>query len=361
MQQRVTENPGVAAAVEPPARSRDARELSARLLDPAEWDALLEQFPQRTVFHEWAWLTTLQREHRLSIHLVAAEDDLGLAALWPVLETRKGPFRVLGSPLRGWSTAYMGPLVAPRADPVAAVDAMMSHPRLRKSAYFECRVCEIGQQVDLSHAGFTLTQQFETYLLDLTKGEQDLWQNLQSECRNRIRKAEKTGIEIVREMDDQFIDDFWTMSQEVFARSGLQPSFTRSFMQTMWRELEPSGALTVLSAKHDSRRIAALVLLRDQHTMYYWAGGSTDAGRNLGANNLLHWRAILEARASGLRSYDFISSRGGPGRFKKTFNPAACIAATHWSRAGSKLMVLLKNWYERYLWWKRKARSAGPA
>src|SRR6185503_18478174 len=97
---------------------------------------------------------TIEREHGLTLILAAAENDDGIAALWPVLETRKGPFRVLGSPLRGWSTAYLGPLFAANVDVAAMISSFLTHPRLGKCAYFECRVRDPDHPVDLSNAGF---------------------------------------------------------------------------------------------------------------------------------------------------------------------------------------------------------------
>jgi len=98
------------------------------------------------------------------------------------------------------------------------------------------------------------------------------------------------------------------------------------------------------------------VLPHDSHTMYYWGGASYLEYRKIPAHNLLHWEAMTRAKAMGLRWYDFISTSGGPGRFKKTFGPQTVHRATHWERSSSKLMAMLKTKYERYL---NKRRQVG--
>jgi lipid II:glycine glycyltransferase (peptidoglycan interpeptide bridge formation enzyme) len=134
----------------------------------------------------------------------------------------------------------------------------------------------------------------------------------------------------------------------------MQPTFTRLFLGELWRGLYPLGKIRALSAWRDGGRIAVLVLPLDSHTMYYWGGASYARFRSLPAHNLLHWHAIELARRLGLRCYDFISTRGGAGRFKKTFGPTLVTAAIHWERTHSRLMAALKNRYEYYLRARRR-------
>ena len=79
--------------------------------------------------------------------------------------------------------------------------------------------------------------------------------------------------------------------------------------------------------------------------------------REIPVNNLLHWRAICDAKSLGLRRYDFVSSEGGPGRFKKTFGPQPIDMARHWERSPSWLMRTLKNRYEAYLRKRRRVEA----
>lgn len=322
--------------------------------DPGEWDGLLRAFADRTIFHTRAWMEIIQAAHGVRPVFAKAVRDGKCIAIWPCLEMRKGPFRVLGSPLPGWSTAYMGPLFADDADIAATLQAFFDHKLFRRYAYFACRTMVHRHEVDLAAFGFNLLTNFETYWIDLLQSEETLWSNLKSECRSRVRKAEKEGVEIRREETDAFIDDFWKMSLETFAKSNIQPTHTREFCVEVWRKLKPLSRVHVLSAFVAGRRAAILMLPHDESTMHYWGGASYQEFREIPVNNLLHWQAIKDARGLGLRCYDFVSSEGGPGRFKKTFGPQPVVVARHWDRSPSRLMRMLKERYEAYLRARRR-------
>jgi hypothetical protein len=66
---------------------------------------------------------------------------------------------------------------------------------------------------------------------------------------------------------------------------------------------------------------------------------------------------MRDAKKFGLKGYDFISTFGGPGRFKKTFGPDTIEIATHWERSPSKLMAALKKRYESYLRKKQRVEA----
>ena len=327
----------------------------------SEWPLLLEQFPHHSVFHRLPWLQSVEKIHKGRLHLIRADVDGSCIAVWPVFATRKGIFPIVGSPLGGWSTPYLGPLFAPGCDVQAGLGAMLAHPRLRKASYFACKTLNTGDQfIDFKPHGFTNALEFETYSIDLTIGRDALWENLKSECRSRIRKASKLGLEIRHETDGSFLEEYWTMSVETFAITHIQPMFTRPFIEEVWRRLQPEGQICAMSAWLDGERIGALVLPYDNHTMYYWTGASYVKHRNVPAHNLLQWTAIELAQGMGLRTYDFISTLGGAGRFKRTFSPQTVHIADHWERTSSRLVNALKVGYERYLMMRQRAKIDPP-
>lgn len=323
----------------------------------AQWDDVLSHFPQHTIFHRAAWIELLIAVHDLKPSLVTVRQEGRPVAAWPSLWLRKGPLRIIGSPLPGWSTAYMGPLFAGEADVNVALAAMLDS-RWMRAAYINCKALDDRRPIDLSAFGFTGVRDFDTYMVDLTQGEEALWDNLKSECRTRVRKARNQQLEIAEETSRDFADDYWTMCEQTFANSGIEPTHNRRFVFELWDRLHSAHNLLVLSAKKDGKRLATLVLPYDDHTMYYWGGASFLEYRHIPSHNLLHWEAMMRARSMGLKWYDFISTSGGPGRFKKTFGPMEVHRASHWERSSSKLIAALKNRYERYL--QRKRQVAAP-
>jgi CelD/BcsL family acetyltransferase involved in cellulose biosynthesis len=332
-----------------------AGRLTVATVPMSEWDAALAALPGRTVFHGADYLGVLAEHHGLEPLLVRVDEAGRCVALWPCLVQRKGPLRVLGSPLSGWCTPYMGPVLAPGAEAARVVRAVLDSRVLGRSSYFEVRVLAGAGDCDLTPFGFTRRLDFETYVLDVDRAEDELTRNLHYECRRMVKRARQRGIEVRAETDVGFVDEFMAMSEQVFARWGKRPQYDGEFLRRLWRRLSPSGSVLALSSWLDGKRLTTYFLLRDAQTMYACYAASWDAARPTGSGNLTQWEAILAAKRGGLRHYDFISASGSAGAFKATFGPERRLAATHWSKAGSRLEAALKDVYEEFLRFRRGA------
>lgn len=329
------------------------REIS----DDNAWDTLVDQSDLATVYHRSAWLHTIAPDTGGRIHRLVLEDNGTPLALWPIGLLRKGPLRVGGSPLPGWNTAYLGPLFLPACqNKPAAVQSIMRARPIRRPAFLALRAMDTT--LDLAPLGFRQTRQFETYELDLTRDEQALWDNLKSTCRTRVRKGEKNGLTIHEETDADYLDDFWSMAVEVFAKSAKKPPFSRAMLERMEANLRPRNELIVTTARLGSERIATLIIPHDGRTAMYFAGGSRSERLDLAPNNLLHWKTIQLCKQRGINRYDFISNRGNPGRFKATFGPETRATSTHWEYARSRLIQKLRDLYEEHA--RRTASTAAP-
>ena len=321
---------------------------------PEEWDRLVQRFPAYTVFHSLAWLRALEQSYPIRLFLLTLIRDNTCVAAWPVFEQRIGPLRIVGSPLPGWATVYLGPLFSADVDIDDAIASFMNAHPLKRAAYTYCKVMEEGRGVNLKPYGFVENHAYKTYLLDLTADEKDLWRNLKKGCKSSTRKAMKAGVEVRVEEDDDFLQDFWKMSVEVYAKSGIKPNYSLELLQNLWRLLSETKSVLVFSAFKDSQRIASLFLPCTKDTMYYWAGASYRKRQNLCPNNLLQWDAILHAKKCGIQCYDMVSIYGSAGRFKRSFGGAAHTTATHWERYRYPWIRWAKIAYGR--WLRQRAR-----
>ena len=332
-------------------------QCTIEVADPAVWDQLVSSFPNYTVFHTLGWLNAIACAYGLNVNLLQAEEAGLCIAVWPILTMRKAFLKIIGSPLPGWSTCYLGPLVAAHAKAQSVLGAFLKHHALKHYAYFACKVQDERRPIDLVPFGFKPLLKFSTYRIDLTQSETEIWNNCRRECRNHIRKAQKNGVEIRTETQADVVDDYWNMTVETFAKSGVKPTHNRQLIAEIWHRLVPRGTARFLSAWHQGQRVGTNVLLSDRQTMYYWGGASRLAFRHLSASNLLQWEAIRLAKNSSLCTYDFISTTGGPGVFKQSFGPQEVHVATHWERASLRVLGALKNRYESRLRQRQKLLS----
>ncbi len=194
-------------------------------------------------------------------------------------------------------------------------------------------------------------------LVDLTPSEAEILGSFQQIARRNIRAAEKVGYEIRASRSPQEFADAWPLFESVWRRKGVDHDRPRA----VWEEtIRAAGDCARLYTAHlDGRLIEAILIFRDGATADYHLGALdvTALGDRASPSCLLHWRAMLEARAAGCRWYNlgWKDSEDDPVYvFKRKFRPlerptpAPLTLATDplryalWSRVG--LPLLLRLW-----------------
>lgn len=151
--------------------------------------------------------------------------------------------------------------------------------------------------------GFRQTTYYTYRLPDLSDTNQ-LWGDLRSSVRSRVRKAEKTLT--YRPSDD--VAAFYRINTLTFRRQGRQPPYPQAFVERIYRACQEQNAGQILTAEDDGGVVhAALLLVWDRHTAYYLMGGADPDLRSGGAQSLLFWRAI-EFAAQRVGQFDFEGS-----------------------------------------------------
>lgn len=153
-----------------------------------------------------------------------------------------------------------------------------------------------------------LSQQYspkQTLVLDLTKKEEELLQNMKSKHRYNIRLAEKKGVTIKSGYSPEDLDCFYTLSLEVAKRDKTFSPHKRSYYDKMAAILGPKNYLKIFTAFYNDSPISSILVLFYNETAIYLHGASANEYRELMPNHLVQWTAIKEAKKKGCRYYDF--------------------------------------------------------
>lgn len=181
-------------------------------------------------------------------------------------------------------------------------------------------------------------QPAKTLVIDLSRTEEELLSDMHAKTRYNIRLAQKHGVEI----QDEFV---LTVGKGLFAQEAVELIYNtakrqaylaqaRSYFQGLvdFFAVQNSKAdlrLHIYKALYDKQLLASAIIIDFGGTRTYLFGGSSSEQRNLMAPYLLHWQAMLDAKAQGQKSYDFwgIETAKGeePGfvRFKLGFGGQA--------------------------------------
>ncbi|PJC30816.1 hypothetical protein CO049_04815 [Candidatus Roizmanbacteria bacterium CG_4_9_14_0_2_um_filter_36_12] len=145
-----------------------------------------------------------------------------------------------------------------------------------------------------------------TQILDLTKSEEELLKNMHSKTRYNIRLAEKKGVVVKEESND---NGFETFARLYFETTKRQKYFGHDYRyhKIVWSNLK--GKIShILVAYYNNIPLAAYELFYLDGIIYYVYGGTSEQFRNLMASNLLMWEAIKLGKRLGAKKFDMWGS-----------------------------------------------------
>ncbi len=215
----------------------------------------------------------------------------------------------------------------------------------------------------VSNLNFVKTKNIQpgkTLVVDLKKTESELLAEMHQKTRYNIRLAEKRGVEI----QDEFAV---TVGKGIYAKEAIdliaQTAVRQGYkaqnkgyfekLASFFAVQNSAGdvRLHVYKALYKKELLASAIIIDFGKTRTYLFGGSSEQNKNLMAPYLLHFRAMLDAKALGLTEYDFwgIETSAGetPGfvRFKLGFSTLETSIKKY---AGAYDLVLSRIWYSAY-------------
>jgi len=145
-----------------------------------------------------------------------------------------------------------------------------------------------------------------TQMLDITKSEDELFKNLKPKTRYNIRLAQKKGVVIKEENNDQ---GFKIFNDLYFTTCNRQKYYghTTKYHQIVWNNLK-NDISHILVAYYQNQPLVVYQLWYFKDKFYYVYGGSSELHRNLMAANLLMWEAIKLGKKLGAKTFDMWGS-----------------------------------------------------
>jgi lipid II:glycine glycyltransferase (peptidoglycan interpeptide bridge formation enzyme) len=198
-----------------------------------------------------------------------------------------------------------------------------------------------------------------TFILDLTKTEEELLRKMHPKTRYNIKVAQKHGVLVVEDNSDDAFEAYIKLTHETTKRQGFY-AHTENYHRIQWETLgaknqesgirnqekdkkekihdsyfmiHNSDKLTahILTAKYQDKTLVAWILFIYKDTLYYPYGASSNEHRETMASNLMMWEAIKFGKKLGLKKFDMWGSLGpnpdpkdpwyGFHRFKQGYGP----------------------------------------
>jgi lipid II:glycine glycyltransferase (peptidoglycan interpeptide bridge formation enzyme) len=206
----------------------------------------------------------------------------------------------------GLSVAYAprGPLVAPEhlADAIAALRDALAHERCASLLCDPEAPPDPAIRASLARRGVRASPVFvqprRTLLMDLSKGDEELFAAMRKKTRQYIHKAERAGVVTEEKRDlDRFM--------KVLGAVGQRDRFAIRSRQYFEKLLAAFGDRAhILFARVGEDDAGAMLLVRMADRSWELYGGWSGAHAEDRPFYLLKWRAMLRMRQLGVRRYD---------------------------------------------------------
>lgn len=146
------------------------------------------------------------------------------------------------------------------------------------------------------------------YLVNLTAGEETVWNQIVPKRRRLIKRAAERDVEVTEASGKDDLDSFTELVTATYSRVKM-PCFESEIFERAWDVLAPLGRLRIILARHEGRVIGTMAALVYNGLVFDWYAASSEKGDELDVNSVLAWNMMQWGCRQGHRVFDF----GGAG------------------------------------------------
>jgi len=143
-----------------------------------------------------------------------------------------------------------------------------------------------------------------TWLLDITKSEDEIVKNMRKTHRNLIRRAEKEGVKIIKNTDEKYLKEFYKIHKETVIRHKFIP-FSYEYIKSELDVFKIDNQIEIFSAKYKDRIISSAIIVFYGSQAFYHHGASSSEYSKIPASYLNLWKAVKDAKTRGCKIFNF--------------------------------------------------------
>lgn len=169
-----------------------------------------------------------------------------------------------------------------------------------------------------------------TFILDLTKSEEELLRAMHPKTRYNLKVAKKHGVIIREDNSQNAFAAYMKLTAETTRRQGFY-AHNSAYHETMWDVMHKAGIARLFTAEYHANILAAWIVFSWGKTLYYPYGTSSRQYREVMAPTLLLWEIALWGKRMGYEAFDLWGALSehpdnrdpwyGFHRFKQGFAP----------------------------------------
>ncbi|MHB8754226.1 MAG: FemAB family XrtA/PEP-CTERM system-associated protein [Candidatus Acidiferrales bacterium] len=270
----------------------------------AAWDAYVEAHPQASNYHRWLWKQVIEETYGHRTFYLAAQEQGEIRGVLPLVEMKSwlwGRFLV-SMPF----CSYGGVLASDTPARESLLRKAEEIARESRADYIELRQGDILGNRWQSSTGKVCMK------VALPASPEALFGKLSSRLRNKIRGAEKQGLQAVWGKEE-LLDEFYSVFSRNMRNLGT-PVYPRRWFENFLRSAE--STTQILLVRDGSEPVAAtwVTTFREEAELPWIA--STPEARGKYSTSLLYWKALEWATEKGFRRMDLGRCTPGSGTYR---------------------------------------------
>ena len=294
------------------------------------YDSFVHQYPEHKLCHLPAWSEMItQWIGHTPFYLVAVENSkiVGILPL-TLIRSRLFGIRMISQAFH----TYGGPLVKSESALNVLYDYAVGLANEHRCGMIEFRNIEA-----MPYKLHLRTDKVAMHLR-LRSDPDELWEGFKGEIRNRVRKAEKNGLVIIKGRMG-LLDDFykiWTIRMRELGTPAYPRSLMRGILETF-----PENSWIFLVRLNDSTIGGAFTTNYNGFADMQWVA-TLIKFNNLASNMLLHWSIIKHHCLQGASCFDFgrCSIDGPTYEFKKRWGAEPVrLNYQYWTKPSTELSL----------------------
>ncbi|NOQ68380.1 peptidoglycan bridge formation glycyltransferase FemA/FemB family protein, partial [Patescibacteria group bacterium] len=163
---------------------------------------------------------------------------------------------------------------------------------------------EIFKQAGFKNAPIHMMHPELTWILDITKSEDEILKGMRKTHRNLIRRAAKEGVEIIQSTDEKYLKAFYDIHMETVKRHKFVP-FSYDYIKNEIDAFKNDDQISIFSAKYKDEIISSAIIVFYGEQAFYHHGSSSSKHYKIPSSYLNLWEAIKEAKKRGKKKFNF--------------------------------------------------------
>ena len=185
---------------------------------------------------------------------------------------------------------------------------------------------EIFKQAGFKNAPIHMMHPELTWILDITKNEDEILKGMRKTHRNLTRRAVKDGVEIIKSTEEKYLKAFYDIHTETVKRHKFVP-FAYEYIKNEIEAFKEDDQIEIFSAMYDGKIISSAIVVYYGNQAFYHHGASSSEYMKIPSSYLNLFEAIKEAKIRGKEIFNFygiVENKlkhpwSGLSKFKKGF------------------------------------------